>query len=51
MKENPNLLLRSTEEPIVNQNSFRLLSNLYITKFCETRKINSNAITFKMDAY
>ena len=36
--------LRSTEESIVNQNSFRLLSILYITIFCETRKINSNAI-------
>ena len=31
----------STEESIVN---FRVLSILYITNFCETRKINSNAI-------
>ena len=33
-----------TEESIVNQNSFRVLSILHITNFCETRKINSNAI-------
>ena len=38
------LSLRSTGEPIVNQNSFRVLSILYSTNFCETRKINSNAI-------
>ena len=31
----------STEESIVN---FRVLSILYITNFCETRKINSNTI-------
>ena len=43
-KENWTPLLRSTEESIVNQNSFRVLSILYITNFCETRKINSNAI-------
>ena len=30
----------STEESVVN---FRVLSILYITNFCETRKINSNA--------
>ena len=36
--------LRSTEESIVNQSSFRVLSILYITNFWETRKINSNAI-------
>ena len=35
---------RITEEAIVNQNSFRLLRVLYVTNFCETRKINSNAI-------
>ena len=29
---------------IVNQNSFRAFSVLYITNFCETRKINSNLI-------
>ena len=34
----------STEESIVNQNIFRVLSILYITNFCEARKINSNAI-------
>ena len=34
----------STEESIVNQNSFTVLSILYITNFCETRKVNSNAI-------
>ena len=44
MKEKLNHLLRSTEESIVNQNSFRELSILYIKNFCETRKINSNAI-------
>ena len=35
---------RSTKESIVNQNSFRVLSILYITNFCETRKIHSNVI-------
>ena len=44
MKKNWTPSLRSTEESIVNQNSFRVLSILYITNFCETRKINSNAI-------
>ena len=44
MKEKLNPSLRSTEESIVNQNSFRVLSILYITNICETRKINSNAI-------
>ena len=33
MKEKPNPSLRSTEESIVNQNSFRVLSKLYITDF------------------
>ena len=33
-----------SEESTVNQNSFRGSSILYITNFCETRKINSNAI-------
>ena len=36
--------LRSIEESIVNENSFRVLSILDIKNFCETRKINSNAI-------
>ena len=36
--------LRSAEESIVNQNSFRVLSILYITNFCETRKIISGKI-------
>ena len=44
IKEKLNPSLRSTEESIVNQNSFRVLSILYITNFCETRKINFNAI-------
>ena len=44
MKEKLTLPLRSAEESTVNQNSFRVLSILYITKFCETRKINSHAI-------
>ena len=43
MKEKLDPLLRSTEESTVNQNSFRVLSILYITNFCETRKIDSNA--------
>ena len=38
MKEKVNI-----EESIVNQNS-RVLSILYFTNFCETRKINSSAI-------
>ena len=33
MKEKPNPSLRSTEESIVNQNSFRVLSKWYITNF------------------
>ena len=36
--------LRSTEESVVHQNSFRVLSILDITNFYETRKINSNTI-------
>ena len=36
--------LWSTEESIVNQNSFRVLSIFYITNFCETRKTNFSAI-------
>ena len=35
---------RSTEESIVNQTSFIVLSILYITNCFETRKINSNEI-------
>ena len=44
MKEKLNPLVENTEESIVNQISFRVLSILHITNFCETRKINSNAI-------
>ena len=44
MKEKLNPLVEDTEESIVNQISFRVLSILYITNFCETRKINSNTI-------
>ena len=44
MKEKLNCLVEDSEESIVNKNSFRVLSILYITSFCETRKINSNAI-------
>ena len=44
MKEKLIPSLTSTEEPIVNQNSVRVLSMLYIKNFCETRKINSIAI-------
>ena len=36
--------LRSTEESIVNQNSFWVLSISYITNFWQTRKINSKVI-------
>ena len=43
-KKNWSRSLRSTEESIVNQNSFRVLSILYITNFFQTRKINSDAI-------
>ena len=44
VKEKVNPSFRSTEESIVNQNSFRVLSILYITNICETRKIISNRI-------
>ena len=44
IKEKLNPLVQNTEESIVNQNSFRVLSFLYITNFCETRKINPDAI-------
>ena len=44
MKEKLNSLVENTKEAIVNQNSFRVLRILYIKNFCETRKINSNAI-------
>ena len=44
MKKTEPPLLRSAEESIVNQNIFRVLSILYITNFCGTRKINSNAV-------
>ena len=44
MKEKLNPPLKSTEEPRGNQNSFRVLSILCVTNFCETRKIISNAI-------
>ena len=43
-KKNWSPSLRSTKELIVNQNSFKVLSILYIKNFRETRKINSNAI-------
>ena len=43
-KKNWTPSLKSTEESTVNQNSFRVLSILYTTNFCETRRINSNAI-------
>ena len=36
--------LKSREESVINQNSFRVLSILSITNFYETRKINSNPI-------
>ena len=38
MKEKLNALVEDTEESTVNQNSFRVLSILYITNFCETKK-------------
>ena len=41
LKEKLNPSLRSTEESMVNQSSIRVLSILYNTNFCETRKINS----------
>ena len=44
MKEKLNPLIEDTEESIVNQNSFSVFSNLYITNFCETRKINSDTV-------
>ena len=44
MKEKLNPLVEEYRRSIVNQNSFTVLSILYITNFCETRKINSNAI-------
>ena len=43
-KKNWTSSLKSTEQAIVNQNSFRVLSILCIKNFCETGKINSNAI-------
>ena len=44
MKEKLTPSSSSTEESTVNQNSFRVLSILYIANFYETRKINSKAI-------
>ena len=44
MKGKPTPSLKSSKESVVNQNSFRVLSILYIANFCETRKTNSNAI-------
>ena len=44
MKEKLNPFVEDTEESIVNQTSFRILSILYITNFCETRKANSSVI-------
>ena len=43
-KKNWTPSLRSTKESTVNENSFRVLSILYIVNFCETRKISCNAI-------
>ena len=43
-KKNWTSSLKSTEQAIVNQNIFRVLSILCIKNFCETGKINSNAI-------
>ena len=43
MKKTEPPSLRS-EESILNQNIFRVLSILYITNFGGTRKINSNAV-------
>ena len=40
----PTSTLGSTEESIVNQNRFKVLSILYVTNFCETRKTNSIVI-------
>ena len=45
MKEKLNSLVEDSEESIVNQNSFSVLSILYITNFCETRKINSSTFS------
>ena len=45
MKEKLNHLVEGYTK-IVNQNSFRVLSILYITNFCETRKIIQNSSTF-----
>ena len=45
MKEKLNsLVVQSTEESKVNQNSLTVFSILFITNFCETRKINYIAI-------
>ena len=44
MKEKLNPLVEDTKESIVKQNSFRVLSILYTTNFCETRKVNYSAI-------
>ena len=38
-KKNWTPSLRSTEESTINQNSFRVLSILYVANFCETRLI------------
>ena len=37
-------LVEEYKGSIVNESSFRVLRILYITNFCKTRKINSNAI-------
>ena len=39
MKEKLNSLVEDSEESIVSQNSFSAFSILYITNFCDTRKI------------
>ena len=51
MKEKLTPSLRSTEESIVNQNSLRVLSILYITNFCETRKMQRNSSTFSFSKF
>ena len=48
MKEKLNPSLKSTEESLVNQKGFTVLSILYITNFNETRKISSGTIFGKI---
>ena len=51
IKEKLDSLVEDIEESPVNQNSFRGLSILYITNFCETKKISSNASTFSSSKF